>query len=742
MNQENLYKSICQKRGFRKLPYQEDFLTNSIYQNPKLPLVLASGTSSGKTFMAIMRLEIFYSNPSNKNKRTLLIPASRTVLRDNVSKELVDFNPSFSYCIVTNKTELSDAIKSKCNVIIALPQTINNSLDSLPNFHNFILDEAHQWYFKTTIQSILTKIKPKYQLLLTGTPSRFIAKSDKFIFKFVPVMELYDLGQVTNVKMEVVTSSYDFKQSDYISSYGNLKPNVEISNKESNSALMNVCREMIKKLKNPIKGLHNVNRLSKNLFSVFGELEKTIIFCHSLKQADAFYESLTSFKGLKDNVLISHSENDKDSDLFEQFRTDDTFKVLIAVDRGRLGFNIPELFNVVDFTMTQSLDMLLQMYGRLLRLSKTDKQKIYYKVATKNTAPYFVDLMTAMLCLTNMEWYSKFNGKNMGGIMIPKVIQKKKRNQKSTSLNTKSKNTKPSISLVDLDIPLDLNIFNQSILYTNNDDFSTIAWTTLDNVRNEFYNIKRNKPYSLDEFYKIVKDNNLKTKADLRNYKGVNLRKIAFNLNVWHTFPNSKKGIGLSIEDYNEIRNEALKYKSRNEFKNKSGRLYGKARRYNVIDEVCSHMELKIKPANYWTKETIKSEALKYNTKVEFGNESYGAYQRASKLGILDEVCSHMKVVTLKWDYESAKNEALKYNSKYEFSKNSNSAYNWSLRNGFLEEFSSHMTGGKKKAKVDWTMDELKNEAKKYKIRSQLNKYNKSAYRYASKHNLLNILFN
>ena len=53
--------------------------------------------------------------------------------------------------------------------------------------------------------------------------------------------------------------------------------------------------------------------------------------------------------------------------------------MLIAVDRGRIGFDMPELFNIVDFTMTQNLDMLLQMYGRLLRKSdlQKKKQKLY-----------------------------------------------------------------------------------------------------------------------------------------------------------------------------------------------------------------------------------------------------------------------------------------------------------------------------------------------------------------------------
>jgi len=642
-----IYDKIVKKRGFRELPYQKDFLTNPIYENPKKPLVLAAGTSSGKTFMAIMWAEIFYSNPSNSNKRTLLIPASRTVLRDNTATELKEFNPSFTYCVATNKAELLQAIKNKCNVIVALPQTLIGNMDVLPKFNNFILDEAHQWYFKSTIQNIIKKVSPKYQLLLTGTPSRFIAKADKFVFKYVPVMELYDLKQVTNVKMEVVSSSYDFKQSDYHSSYGNLKSNVRMSDKQSDNALMVVCKEMIKKLKNPIKGMHNVNRLSKNLFSVFGELDKTIIFCHSLKQADAFYNSLESFKGLQGKVLVSHSENDKDSKLFEQFRNDSYIKVLVAVDRGRLGYNMPELFNVVDFTLTQSLDMLLQMYGRLLRLSKTNKEKIYYKVATKNTAPYFVDLMTAMLCLTDMEWYSKFNGKNMGGILIPKVLNNTKKKSKSATTPSKSKGTKPSISLADLDIPLDLNLFRQSALHTNNDEFATIAWNTLEDTKREFFNIKRNKAYTKDEFYKIVKDNNLQNKTDIRNFEGANLRKIALNLNLWHMFPNGKRGIDLSNEAYNEIKNEALKYNTKNEFKNNSNRLYQKSKRYDILDEVCSHMELQIKPANYWNKQTIKEEALKYNKKRDFCKKSQGASLRAYSLGIMDEVCKHILGFTL-----------------------------------------------------------------------------------------------
>jgi len=156
-------------------------------------------------------------------------------------------------------------------------------------------------------------------------------------------------------------------------------------------------------------------------------------------------------------------------------------------------------------------------------------------------------------------------------------------------------------------------------------------------------------------------------------------------------FPNGKRGIDLSNEAYNEIKNEALKYNTKNEFKNNSNRLYQKSKRYDILDEVCSHMELQIKPANYWNKQTIKEEALKYNKKRDFCKKSQGASLRAYSLGIMDEVCKHMDVVTKKWDLKSVKNEALKYTKRFHFSKESNSAYDWARRYKVLDEVCKHM---------------------------------------------------
>jgi hypothetical protein len=248
--------------------------------------------------------------------------------------------------------------------------------------------------------------------------------------------------------------------------------------------------------------------------------------------------------------------------------------------------------------------------------------------------------MTAALCLFKMEWYSQFNGKNMGGILIPKVKTTRPKTKGKSTHTNKKKQTQRIATLEELGIPLDLNLFNQSILYSQGDKFSTVAWTTLNDCRREFFDIGKNMwsedeiikivekcrtlkefrtnnpgaaqsatrkgkqfydkikeklqtitywnydkckktatqynkfsefakkeasclnhardnnfidditkhmikinnvAMSLKEFNSIVKNNNLKNKQDLRNYKGSNLRKIAYRLNVWDNFPNAKR---------------------------------------------------------------------------------------------------------------------------------------------------------------------------------------------------------
>jgi len=127
------------------------------------------------------------------------------------------------------------------------------------------------------------------------------------------------------------------------------------------------------------------------------------------------------------------------------------------------------------------------MYGRVLRLSKQNinKEKTYYKVATKDTAEYFVNLMKGMLCLTDIKWYSTYNGKNMGGMIIPNVVNVKVTPKPLTN-RTKSKSVKQYVSIEELGIPLDLSFFKNIKSYKTTHKFTTVAECKLDDVRREF----------------------------------------------------------------------------------------------------------------------------------------------------------------------------------------------------------------------------------------------------------------
>ena len=136
------------------------------------------------------------------------------------------------------------------------------------------------------------------------------------------------------------------------------------------------------------------------------------------------------------------------------------------------------------------------------------------------------------------------------------------------------------------------------------------------------------------------------------------------------------------------IHEEALKYKTRAEFEKKSYKAYQAAGRVGIVDEVCSHMEAQL---TSWTKKLIHEEALKHKTRIEFQKKSSKAYQAAKKRGILDEVCSHMEAQLTSWTKESIHKEALKHKTRKEFEKKSANAYGAARRMGVVDEVCSHM---------------------------------------------------
>jgi len=102
------------------------------------------------------------------------------------------------------------------------------------------------------------------------------------------------------------------------------------------------------------------------------------------------------------------------------------------------------------------------------------------------------------------------------------------------------------------------------------------------------------------------------------------------------------------------------------------------------------------KPPGYWTLKRVTEEAEKYTTRTEFFKNSRSAYYTAIRGGWLDQVCSHMKRLRYPrgyWDFSRVKEEAEKYKTRTEFHRGTGSAYTAAWRHGWLEEVCPHMVG-------------------------------------------------
>ena len=139
---------------------------------------------------------------------------------------------------------------------------------------------------------------------------------------------------------------------------------------------------------------------------------------------------------------------------------------------------------------------------------------------------------------------------------------------------------------------------------------------------------------------------------------------------------------------------EARKFSFKNEWAKKSSGSYDKACTNGWLYECTAHMIEIRKPKGYWTKEKIIAEARKYNSLIEWQNNSNTSITKARKIKIYGECITHM-VIGKKpngyWTKEKVIAEARKYKSRTEWQKNSFTTYNKALKLGIMNECTKHM---------------------------------------------------
>lgn len=283
---------------------------------------------------------------------------------------------------------------------------------------------------------------------------------------------------------------------------------------------------------------------------------------------------------------------------------------------------------------------------------------------------------------------------------------------------------------------------------------------------------------------------------------------------------------------YEACKEEALKYESRAIFQKCNGSVYNRAFKQGWLDDICSHMVLLHKPNGYWTYDRCKKEFEKYTNcsdlrknndscacaairnkwyqelsthfikkghkykrfiyACEFIDNSvyigltYNTSERFNKHQKTGSVYNHIlktesiptfrilteepvevdKAVKLEqhyllkykekgwfilnvaktgsiggnnliWTFEAVKNEALKYKTKTEFEKNNPSAYTTALKKKWIDEVCGHMIALKKPANFWKDFDNCKEEALKYHKISDFRSKGSAAFKSAQKNNWL-----
>ena len=443
-NLEKELKQIFKERGLEGRDYQIRNILN--YTNPQKPHVTAVGTAGGKTILDAARFELYYKcGLIKQNEKVVIIPADKTILRGNFKGQFDKFKPTcFTYSVVEDKIQLIEAIENNIQVIIGLPQLLKDHTKLLKNVKWLVLDEAHKWYFAPTIKGIIKDLTPKkgvlHQSLLTGTPFKFNRYKNNFIIDYTSVSTLYKQGYADDVNMQVLHTSLALTRLDWSSMTGNLREDKKFTKKEINNTLSEMILQLVKKVKLPIKDLSSVHNITNNMASkLFGKLQKTIIFTHRTDAANVVAEYLR-LQGVK--CIVSHSNIDGEiaEESFSEFRKDDNIKVLVSVNRGKEGFDFPELYNIIDMTYSQNFEVVMQMIGRLLRPSHKKTYKVFYKIAPKNTEGYFTDWMDCLIQLFDDKWYQDFNGRNMLDVTVPNALLSRPKGEKQPTYIQDGKN--------------------------------------------------------------------------------------------------------------------------------------------------------------------------------------------------------------------------------------------------------------------------------------------------------------
>ena len=283
--------------------------------------VLAIAPGGGKTEITIDVIERYLQ--IYPNAKVLVLTHSTNVLLDNFVDRLNEINVVFTY---------STDFDKNAQVHLCLPHS-ENKIKGKYDF--IIIDEAHENYLATRVQRIIKKTSPTKQLLLTGTPSKFVYENKQHEARnkqnnIVTNEPLYDIYVIASneisakwfAKLNIELVASDYKWSGYYDSNNEILKKFKFTYVDTKKTLEIVMEQLIKRIKYGLKPeqFNNPSFITKIKTWAFAykSIGKTMIVCKRQEQAELVHSILNEM-GV--NTAVSHSECDVDGVNIKQSQT-------------------------------------------------------------------------------------------------------------------------------------------------------------------------------------------------------------------------------------------------------------------------------------------------------------------------------------------------------------------------------------------------------------------------------------
>lgn len=471
-------------------PRLQDEAYNHLQGHASGGVVLAGTPGSGKTNMAIVLAERWLRDHGG---RVLVLSHGQTILRQQFYDRMAEAPRSASYTALGTPTQNLEA-----QIHIALPHYFQKRKKG--SYSLIVIDEAHHFTDADMVKDILSANPLAKLLFLTGSPSPFI-KEKKYPLVSMTVSELLDFGILTDPFIELVQTNVSLRISDY-NEDEDLKKKISFTEAQTHEAMdrtLNLLLERLvdrvtSKLRDPEKYAGTVwsavreNKLGKALLSL--DLGKTMVICHDVEQAKQV-QGYFRTRGV--NALLSTCKTDPDSLEITRFKADSSFKILIVVNRAILGFDMPELENVLDLSMSHSPDRIFQAMCRVVRRGPNSEKKIYLKVTTKEMVALTYVVMSFVVGLSLPQFYNTYDGTwKARGVPVLKEAKEKLDRLKPLP-KPGEKKTKNRSESVTLDMPRLCTFID--LKHVDGDIAQSFAYTTFTEVKNRLNGVEANKTW-------------------------------------------------------------------------------------------------------------------------------------------------------------------------------------------------------------------------------------------------------